>query len=90
MKKWLIILMVVALPVVVCAEDQGAPIIDPADSGVPVVESSGDQRAQEPAGDGEPAKPGNAMGKVPSPQGDKDEKTGVRFQSIEELNKLGR
>jgi hypothetical protein len=90
MKKWLIILLVVALPVVVCAEDEGAPVIDPADSGAPVVESSGDQRDQEPARDGEPAKHGDAAGKVPPPQGDKDEKSGVRFQSIEDLNKLGK
>jgi hypothetical protein len=90
MKKWLIILLVVALPVVVFAEDDGAPVTDPADSGAPVIESLGDQRAQEPVKDGEPAKPGDAVGKVPPPQGDKDDKSGVRFQSIEDLNKVGR
>jgi hypothetical protein len=90
MKKWLIILLVVALPVVVFAEDEGAPVTDPADSGAPVVESSGDLRAQEPVRDGEPAKPGDTVGKVPPPQRDKDDKSGVRFQSIEDLNKLGK
>jgi hypothetical protein len=90
MKKWLIILLVVALPVVVFAEDEGTPVIDPADSGAPVVDSSGDQHAQEPVKDGEPAKTGDAVGKMPPPQGDKDDKSGVRFQSIEDLNKVGR
>ena len=88
--KWLIILMVVVLPVIASAEDEGAPVPDPAASGAPEVESQSDQRTQEPGRDADPVKPVDTAEKVPSPRVDKDVNSGVRFQSIEDLNKLGR
>ena len=88
--KWLIILMMVVLPTIASAEDEVVPIPDPAVSGVPLVEPQIDPAAQEPGRDGDPAKPAEAAEKAPAKRGDKDENSGVRFQSIDDLNKVGK
>lgn len=89
--KWLIILMVVVMPVITFAEDEGAPGADPAAfAGAPEVESPSEPRTQEPGRDGDPAKTLEGAEKAPATRGDKDVNSGVRFQSIEDLNKLGR
>jgi hypothetical protein len=85
--KWLIMLMMVVLPVIASAEDEAAPAPDP---GAPAVESQIDPGTQDPARDGDPARPAEAVEKAPAKQGDKDGNSGVRFQSIDDLNKVGR
>lgn len=88
--KWFIILIMIILPVIASADDDGAPVADPAASSGPEVETQGDPHAQEQVRDGDSAGSVDVAAKVPASRGDKDDKTGVRFQSIEDLNKLGR
>ena len=85
--KWLIIMLVVLMPVIGFGEEEGMPGADPSVSGAPEFEQQSDQSAQEPGRESEPAKPVDVTEKVPSTQSDKNVNSGVKFQTIEDLNK---
>ena len=87
--KWLIIMLVVLMPVIGYGEEEGMPG-DPSASGAPEFEQQSDPSAQEPVMEGEPAKSADTAGKALSPQSDKNVNSGVRFQTIEDLNKLAK
>jgi hypothetical protein len=94
--KWFIILLMLVSPVIAVAEDEGAPpvaepaVAEPAVAEAPAAEAQDGQGAGEPGRAAEPAKPGEAGGKGGTPRSDKDDPSSVRFQSIDDLNKLGR
>jgi hypothetical protein len=89
--KWFIILLMLVSPVIAVAEDEGAPAVaEPAVAEAPAAEAQDGQGAGEPGRAAEPAKPGEAGGKGGTPRSDKDDPSSVRFQSIDDLNKLGR
>ena len=89
--KWFIILLMIVLPVIAVAEDEGAPpVIEPAGAEAPAAETQDGQGTMEPVRKDDAAKPAEPSDKGGAPQGNKDDSSGVRFQSIDDLNKLGR
>jgi hypothetical protein len=90
--KWVIILLLLVSPVIAVAENEGAPpVAEPAVAEAPAADAKQDgQGAMEPGRIVDTAKPGDTSEKGGAPRGDKDDSSGVRFQSIDDLNKLGR
>jgi hypothetical protein len=86
MMKWIIILMIAVLPVTVSAEDETVPGTD---SGVSV-ETQSDPGIQETGRDADPPKEVDSADKAPSTRTDQTENNGVRFKSIDDLNKGGK
>lgn len=89
--KWLIMLLVAVLPVIASAEDDTAPVPDQAGSTAPVVEEAPKvpdtpEQGKEP----DPLKPAESVEKPPPKSEETGNASGVRFQSVDELNKRWR
>jgi len=85
--KWILFLILALSPSFAYAESEGTP----ADESVTTtVESQSMQGLPEPQIDADSVKPAEKQDPVPLKQGEKDESANVRFQSIDDLNKIGR